>query len=963
MKNIILYLILLFFSINLNAQHQADIWYFGQYAGIDFSSGSPVALTNSAMSQYEGCASISDKDGNLLFYTDGMNVWNRNHSIMQNGTGLMGNPSSTQSGIIVPKPDSDNLFYLFTVPIELSPDGLRYSVIDISLDNNLGAVTEEKNIFLISTTEEKVTAARHSNGIDFWVITHIWDSSDFYAYLITKDGIQDPIITSIGTYHDGTIGTHGYMKVSPNGKKLMLVVRKINSFELFNFDNETGLLSGTITFPYIGILYGIEFSPDNSKVYVGQYQNGQHIYQFDLSSNDPEIIKNSRKTVGTVNNIHLGALQLAPDNNIYVSKHDNLNGDNYLGVINNPNELGVDCNFVEDGFYLAGRKCIWGLPNFIQSFFDANFTYQPDCFRDSTWFKLQYSGSIDSVLWNFGDPASGDENFSNYQNPYHIFTSSGEFIVKVVIYSGTSEYPIEKTITILPSPNVYLGNDTTFCTQTETLLKAGGGFDSYLWQDNSTDSVFLVSQTGDYWVRVENSCGFAFDTIHIDYSSTFDINIGTDTSFCYGQSILLSPGGGYYSYYWQDGSNDSLLFAGTTGYYWVQVTDSSGCTAIDSIYIDAFMDFGFSLGPDTSVICHGDYIFLHAPNGYQSYLWQDGSNYLDFLADTAGIYWLEITDENNCAARDSVLLIVNKIPDDFLGNDTVMCENDYFDIHAPSYYDKYIWQDGSSDSVFIAWQTGDYWVYVEDSIGCSGVDTISLSMFQQPLLNHSNDTLICPTNSILLSPGSGMLYYLWNTGETDSLIIVNSEGDYWVEMGTNCGVFTDSVFVGFYSNPGFSLGPDTNICNDETIRLSAGSGFLNYLWSDGSNDSILIVFEDGKYSVLIDDGRCLLYDTVNVENCSLLWVPNVFTPNGDGFNDDFFAVGEYVEEFKMVIFNRWGQVLRTLYSIDEKWDGSFNGIKCADAVYYWKAEFVEVGRNSIKIKKTIQGSVTLIRSN
>ncbi len=508
--------------------------------------------------------------------------------------------------------------------------------------------------------------------------------------------------------------------------------------------------------------------------------------------------------------------------------------------------------------------------------------------------------------------------------------------------------------------NLSLGNDTLVCGGQPFFIYAGSGYDNYLWQDGSTDSVFLAEQTGDYWVRVENSCGFAYDTIHIDFSASFDIDLGADTSFCYGHTILLSPGSEYYAYYWQDGSADSLMLAGLSGYYWVQVTDSLGCTAIDSVYIEAYMDFGFSIGPDTSVICDGDYLFLHGPNGYQSYEWQDGSDYPDFVADTAGIYWLEITDENLCAARDSMLLIVNKIPDDFLGNDTVMCDGDYYPIHAPAFYDKYVWQDGSSDSVFIAWQTGDYWVYVEDSIGCSGIDTITLSLFQPPQLNHSNDTSICPSESIILSPGTGWPSYLWNTGSTDSAILVSKKGQYWVETGTQCGMFTDSVYVDIYFNPNFTLGADTNICEDETTKLTPGSDFYSYLWNDGSTESILIVQEEGIYWVEASDGRCFLSDSIIVASCSLLWIPNVFTPNSDGYNDEFYAVGAYVIDFEMVIFNRWGQIMKTLNNIEEKWDGRYNGKACADGVYYYVASYTEIGRSSISLTKEVRGAVTLI---
>jgi len=200
------YIIIFFLIINslVYAQKEANIWYFGQYAGLDFNSGEPIALTNSAMSQYEGCATISDSYGNLLFYTDGMTVWNKQHQVMPNGTGLMGHPSSTQSGVIVPKPGSNNIYYIFTVPAEIGNSGLRYSVVDLSLNGGLGDVTSDKNIYITGPTEEKITAVKHNNNFDIWVITHNWDSDEFLAYLVTSDGINsNPVISNVGTFHSG----------------------------------------------------------------------------------------------------------------------------------------------------------------------------------------------------------------------------------------------------------------------------------------------------------------------------------------------------------------------------------------------------------------------------------------------------------------------------------------------------------------------------------------------------------------------------------------------------------------------------------------------------------------------------------------------------------------------------------------------------------------------------------------
>jgi len=953
---ILLFSIIVFTSYT---QERTSVWYFGDNAGLDFKTGAPVPLTDGALATREGCASICDMFGNILFYTEGTIVWNKEHQIMDNGTGLLGDFSSTQSAIIIPKPGSSVIYYIFTVSSLYDDIGkLHYSVVDISKNNGLGKVIQ-KNNFLHQPIVEKITAVLHSNGNDYWVIAHERYTNTFVEYLVTEQGVNSsPSFIDVGTVHEEPISNWGgYLKASPIGNYLVYANQyPQNLFELLSFNNSTGEIFDPITLHNYRHSYGAEFSPDGTKLYLGKVKQVPSIYQLDLTSGNPDDIINSSTFIAE-NPYEQGALQLGPDKKIYVS----LDFSPYLGVINKPNNLGLDCNYIQDGVYLDGKQGRLGLPNFVSNFFEADFTYNPDCLGDTTLFNLEYTGTFDSISWNFGDPASGENNYSNLQNPFHVFSASGEYIVSVIIYSNGSEYTIEKVITIYPSPLVDLGNDTTICSQSYILLNAGSGFDTYLWQDGSTDSVFLATGDGEYWVRVENNCGFDSDTINIDYSSSFDIDLGQDTAFCYGKTIALSPGNNYYSYYWQDGSSDSVLLAGITGYYWVQVTDSAGCTAIDSVYIETYMNFDFSIGPDTSVICDGDYIFLHGPEGYNSYLWQDGSEFTDMIADTAGIYWLEVSDENNCAARDSALLIVNKVPDNFLGNDTTMCQDSFIDIHAPSFYNNYSWSNGSSDSVITVWETGKYWAYVEDSIGCSGIDTISVSLFTPPTIYKSTDSLVCPGDSLVLSPGYNFNYYLWNTGSTDSAITISEDGEFWVETGTICGIFYDSISVEFYKNNSFSLGPDTNNCNQENLKLSPGYGFDYYLWNNGSVDSVLTVFEKGEYSVTVYDGNCSLSDSIFVDDCNSIWVPNVFTPNGDNYNDYFFAVGENIEKFKMTIFNRWGQVLKVLNSIDEKWDGKYQDQECAEAVYYWVVNYSEIDSNTSNITKELRGSVTLLR--
>ena len=184
----------------LHAQKEGNIWYFGVNAGLDFNSGAPHALTNGVLSTLEGSSSIADVNGNLLFYTDGITVYNNNHLQMPNGSGLLGHWSSTQSALIVPQPESSNIYYIFTTYFQ-GGFGFYYSIVDMSLQGGLGDVTT-KNIALFNPVTEKQTAVRHENGCDLWVITHEYRTLNFRAYLVNDAWIDTtPVISSVGSVH------------------------------------------------------------------------------------------------------------------------------------------------------------------------------------------------------------------------------------------------------------------------------------------------------------------------------------------------------------------------------------------------------------------------------------------------------------------------------------------------------------------------------------------------------------------------------------------------------------------------------------------------------------------------------------------------------------------------------------------------------------------------------------------
>ena len=161
-------------------------WYFGNGAGLDFSSGTPVAVTDGKLHTSEGSAVMSDTAGNLLFYTDGDTIWNKNHLPMSNGTGLFGcgNYGSTaQAALIIPKPQNDSIFYIFTNDCfeNQGVKGFRYSIVNIYLDNGLGSVISKNNL-LFSPSTEALAATRDSSGNGYWIMTHGYNTNNFYDF-------------------------------------------------------------------------------------------------------------------------------------------------------------------------------------------------------------------------------------------------------------------------------------------------------------------------------------------------------------------------------------------------------------------------------------------------------------------------------------------------------------------------------------------------------------------------------------------------------------------------------------------------------------------------------------------------------------------------------------------------------------------------------------------------------------
>ncbi len=677
MKKIVL--VMLFFPLLSVAQKEANIWYFGNKAGLDFNSGSPVVLTDGAMSTNEGCASVSDANGDLLFYTNGMIVYNKNHSTMLNGTGLLGTENSTQSAAIVKKPGSNTLYYIFTtdqIHGASAPQGLRYTEVDMSLDGGLGGITANKNILIEIAANEKVCIVAHQNNIDFWIVAKKDESDTYHSYLLTAGGLTtSPVINNIGTAINLT---NGYLKASLDGSKVVGVYNlgpiaytsyPSHVVEVFDFDNSTGIFSNYISLTdpsSFSDFYGAEFSADGQVLYVSALDRN-FIYQYNLSLGTQAAINNSRIGLSVTGP---SALQIAPNGKIYACQATTANT---LGVINAPGVVGLGCDF--DSVSVAFPLGIYpdlGLPNFVNSYVkNPEFNSAYYCFGDATQFFSNIQ-SYTSLSWDFGDPASGINNTSTLTNPNHLYSKSGDFTVTLSVTNGGSTYVVTDTITI--KPELSFSSDTVICAGEVLLLDVTSDNATYLWQDGSTASSFLVSEAGTYSVEIILGSCKVTDSIEVVYNPVPSASVDFSDTICEGGEWTYAPivttGVAPYTLIWSDGidttaiSGNQMEIAGTNpgSYVLLSIKDADGCIGTVSgsanflWYPNLSADFSFTpeiAFIDSTVI---DLTNLSVGHTVSNWSFGDGDTLIDNVINFSHIYEqpgdyvisLSVTNEYGC---------------------------------------------------------------------------------------------------------------------------------------------------------------------------------------------------------------------------------------------------------------------------------------------------------------------------
>jgi len=511
--SIVTLILLHFISFRTAAQLEYSKWYFGNYAGLDFANNPPTAILNSSLITSEGCASICDNAGNLLFYTEGGSIRNSSNALMANGSGLFGGGgTTTQAATIVKLPGSNTIFYVFT--LQALGGNVYYSIVDMSLAAGSGSVVSKNNLLYNSSCEKQIMV-KHCNGKDIWHLSHENGTNNFRAYLITSSGINlSPIISSVGDQISGsTLATQGEIKISPDGKKLAMATYTASvpnnlgnsGYRLFDFDPSTGVVSNSLVLNNQPYAYGLAFSPDGTKLYGSMAPaliTNAIIYQWNVCASTSAAIVASQYSfdIGLVGS---GSMQRGIDGKIYLS----VGNQQSISVIHNPNSTGLAMGFTLNSLSIAPKMCGLGLPNFINPFTkpspqaftntiacnQVNFSPPPVPTFTSGCSSTPYPPS--GYLWDFGEPSSGTANTSSLSSPNHVYASIGTYTVKLVLLNACTNDTLIQSVNITTlGPTPAVTGPTLICKGDRYNYTVSGG-STYLWSTGSTATSVALQPT------------------------------------------------------------------------------------------------------------------------------------------------------------------------------------------------------------------------------------------------------------------------------------------------------------------------------------------------------------------------------------------------------------------------------------------------------------------------------------
>jgi gliding motility-associated-like protein len=525
----------------------------------------------------------------------------------------------------------------------------------------------------------------------------------------------------------------------------------------------------------------------------------------------------------------------------------------------------------------------------LQAEYNANGCPLRDSINITQAPAVVFSLPADTVLCNnqtlLLNPAINNASYV-WQNgstqPQFTVTQPGQYWVKVTSINGCVR---SDTINVsyVSAQQVHLGNDTSLCAGATLRLDAGVTNVQYLWNTGAVTQTIDVTQTGIYWVKVNNGNCNVTDSILVTFNLPPVVFLGKDTAVCANSTLTLNAGVVNASYLWQNGTTQSQFTVTQPGQYWLQVK-LGGCTVADTINVTHHAVPAVNLGPDIQ-FCAGEKRVLKAPGGFVSYNWSTGSMADSITVNLPGNYWVVCNTAANCKVADTLrVLPLYSLPQINLGNDAGICTGGSKVLTPGNSFANYNWSNGSSAASITVTAPGVYWVTVTDALGCKNTDSITiLPPFSLPVNFLPADTSICSYGNLLLKANSVFTDYLWSTGATTSFVNITQPGIYWLQV------------------------KDNNLC-------------------------------EGKDSIVVLRKECLkgLY-------VPTAFTPNVDGRN-DKLKPYLFGT---IQKFEFRIYNRYGQQIFYSTNTTDGWDGTVGAEKQNTGSFVWVCQYTLAGQAAV----------------
>lgn len=745
-----------FFSAGNSRAQSEKVWAFANYSGLDFNNTPPTLIQTSidqGILSGEAAASVCDDNGQLLFYTDGSQVWNRNHVLMSNGNDLTGfgigvTGSTSQGTIIVPWPDSLHKYFVFSLtPFELGSNmgRLYYSVVNMNLNGGLGDVQPgQKGILMDSVLTEKMTATA-GNRCNIWLIVRSAPPNPVMkSYEVNAGGLQlSPVLSPISSTGQYFIGK---MEVAPDGSKIAETSHLGNNgLTLYDFDRTTGIISNDMQLMGDITTYGAAFSADNTKLYCQQSgsssQPGQ-LWQFDIASGNVSIIQSSATMVAPTS--ANTSVKSGPDGKMYF-----FDGPSSIGVLQFPDLSGPAVNYTANAIPAAGHQL--GLPNTLP-LVKKDTLYKTFSDTAACFVAIQLSAANTTgwgYRWSTGE--AGTQISVTSPGTYWLSYRTAPCVIHIdtfkVWFPATAQ-----DIHVRSACNGSM-NGYARVTDQDTLITY-----EYRWTRNGDTTVLSVTDSlvhapsGNYQLEIATSTGCATVLQVYIPEETYTASFLTDTLFCTADTVRFQNTSPAYfrDWHWSFGDHTGSAaqhpyhIYNSPGYLEVRLVASGGIctdTAYHYLTIDTPMsDLSFTVDPHAICIGQAVTFNIQADSTVVDLLWafDDESSAVrpietvSHAYDTDGQKNIILTARfracPDISASDSIR--VYPFPLVNLGPDSVICLDGQpvllhnYQPHFDHY--QYLWSTGDTTQSISVVHHGMYDLRVTNAYGCATTERVTV---------------------------------------------------------------------------------------------------------------------------------------------------------------------------------------------------------------------------------------------